>query len=293
MKKKVLITGIDSFTGNYLSIFLNNSNFDVYGTSLTGGNEKVYKCDLTQKEKIINIIKDLKPEYIINLAGISFVDHNNSSDFYRVNSIGAINILEACIAVKHRPNKIIMVSSASVYGNQELETLDEAIQCKPTNHYGASKLSMEFISRAFFDKLNIIIVRPFNYTGVGQSHNFLIPKIIKHFKNKSKIIELGNTNISREFNDIDFVCRSYLGLLECDDKSKVVNIASGRGIKLLNVIKQMNKIANYEINVSINQAFVRKNEINKLVGSPNLLFELIGEIEQKDFIFTLGEMYGE
>ena len=50
-------------------------------------------------------------------------------------------------------------------------------------------------------------------------------KIIKHYKNKSETIELGNIDITREFNDIEFVCKAYRGLLEADAKSKIVNIA--------------------------------------------------------------------
>ncbi|WP_416652710.1 NAD-dependent epimerase/dehydratase family protein [Candidatus Pseudothioglobus sp. Uisw_086] len=291
MKRKLLIMGIESFTGKHLSLFFKNLGYDVYGTSLANSSKKIYKCDITFKEKITEIIKDIEPDYLINLAGISFVAHNNNNDFYRINSVGAINILEACVKANHKPKKIIMVSSASVYGNQGVETLDESLYCKPINHYGASKLSMESVSSAFFQKLNILIVRPFNYTGIGQSDNFLIPKIINHYRNKSKTIELGNTNVSREFNDIEFICQVYRKLLVCDATSKIVNIASGRGVQLLSVIQHMNKIAKYEINLSINQSFVRKNEINNLVGSSDLLFDLIGVIEQKDFSLTLGEMY--
>ena len=104
-------------------------------------------------------------------------------------------------------------------------------------------------------------------------------------------IELGNIDITREFNDIKFVCKAYRRLLEADARSKVVNIASGRGVKLLSIIKHMDDIAQYKINVSINQSFVREHEIDNLVGSSKLLFDLIGEIDQKDFSLTLREMY--
>ena len=55
--KKVLITGIDSFTGVHLSSYLENSGYDVYGTSLSKSAEKKYKCDITNKEDILNILK--------------------------------------------------------------------------------------------------------------------------------------------------------------------------------------------------------------------------------------------
>ena len=291
MKRKVLITGIESFTGRHLSLFFKNLGYNVYGTSLVNSSKRVYKCDVTVKEKITEIIKDIKPDYLINLAGISFVAHNNNSDFYRINSVGAINILEACVKAEHKPKKIIMVSSATVYGNQEMEILDESLHCRPSNHYGASKYSMECLCSAYFQKLNILIVRPFNYTGIGQSIDFLIPKIISHYQNNSKTIELGNINVSREFNDVGFVCEAYKRLIESDTKSMALNLASGRGVQLLSVIQHMNKIAKYNIEVLVNQHFVRDNEINSLVGSPNLLFKFIGKVEQKDISITLRDMY--
>jgi nucleoside-diphosphate-sugar epimerase len=150
---------------------------------------------------------------------------------------------------------------------------------------------MEQMAKNYFDKLNIIITRPFNYTGVGQEEYFLIPKIVKHFKESKKVIELGNLDVIREFNDIEFVCEAYKRLLESDAKSKIVNIASNRGIKLLDVISMMQDIAGYEIDIKINPAFVRKNEIKKLTGDPKKLFSLIGKIEQKDFKDSLKEMF--
>jgi GDP-6-deoxy-D-talose 4-dehydrogenase len=184
-----------------------------------------------------------------------------------------------------------LASSATVYGNLGIEVLDESVCPKPTNHYGASKYAMECLANGYFNKLPIIITRPFNYTGIGQAEQFLIPKIIKHFKEKKDVIELGNLNVSREFNDIGYVCEVYKNLLECSSHSEVVNICSGRGIKLLDVIDIMNKISGYEISVEVNPAFVRKDEINTLTGSTKKLFKLIKDIEQKDFKLILEEIY--
>jgi len=288
---KILITGIDSFTGQHLSIFFENHGYDVYGTSLSSKSEKIFQCDITVKEQVSRIIKVIQPDYLIHLAGISFVAHNNNNQYYEVNTIGSINILDAMIEQNHYPKKIIMVSSANVYGNQKLEVLDESLYCSPVNHYGASKYAMECLCNEYFQNLNILVVRPFNYTGIGQSNDFLIPKIVSHFKKNAKTIQLGNVEVSREFNDIGFVCEVYKRLIESEVKSKILNIASGRGVQLLSIIEHMNQIANYEIQISINKRFVRSNEIHNLVGSCDLLFKLIGQIEQKDIGLTLRDMY--
>lgn len=288
--KKVLITGINSFTGVHLSSYLENSGYDVYGTSLVKSAEKQYKCDITNKKEILSALDTIKPDFFIHLSGISFATHGNPEDFYKVNTIGTANILDAFLELGLKPEKIIIASSATVYGNQGLEILDESMCPKPANHYGASKYAMECMAKNYFDKLPIIITRPFNYTGAGQADFFLIPKIVKHFKEKKDVIELGNLNVSREFNDVIYVCEVYKKLLECGSNGEVVNICSNIGIKLLDVIDMMNKLSGYEIEVKVNPEFVRKDEIKSLTGSTNKLFEMIGYVDQKDFKDTLRDI---
>lgn len=289
--KKVLITAIDSFTGLHLSSYLENSGYDVYGTSFFHTSAKKYKCDITKKEDVKNVLQQVAPDFIIHLSGISFTAHGNSEDFYKVNTIGTLNILDILLELNIHPSKIIIASSATVYGNQGIEVLDESLCPMPANHYGASKYTMECLAKNYFSQLNLIITRPFNYTGIGQEEHFLIPKIVKHFKEKKKEIELGNLDVSREFNDISFVCEVYKKLLESPVKSEILNICSNRAIKLLDVVDMMNKIAGYEIEVKVNPAFMRKDEINTLTGSPDKLYSLIGDVKQKEFEKTLREIF--
>lgn len=291
MTKKVLITGIEGFTGEHLAAYLEDSGYEVFGTSLFSQDAKIYKCDLTQRNHIRAVLQSCKPDYLIHLAGISFAAHENEVDFYRVNTIGTSNLLDAFLEMGHRPQKIVIASSATVYGDQSVLVLDETLCPKPINHYGASKYAMECLARGYGQKLPITIVRPFNYTGPGQSDSFLIPKIVKHYKQRAKSIELGNLDVVREFNDINFVCEVYKRLLEAESDVDVVNIASGRGIALLDVVEMMNSIAGYAIEVKVNPNFVRKNEIKHLTGSNKKLFDLVGEVDQCDFEDTLKRMY--
>ncbi len=289
--KKVLIFGIEGFTGVHLSQYLRMNQYEVFGSSYTGAKKNIFQVDITYKDDVLKVLQEMIPDYIVVLSGISFPAHGHNEDFYSINTIGAINILDALIHLNQSPKKIIMVSSATVYGNLGLKVLDESLCPKPANHYGASKYSMECMAKNYFSKLNIIITRPFNYTGIGQMENFLIPKIVKHFKENKKEIELGNLDVKREFNDINFICEVYEKLLSSKASSNIVNICSNRGIKLLDVIALMNEIAGYEIKISVNPAFVRKNEIKTLTGSSKKLFNLLGEIKQVEFKTTLRMMF--
>jgi GDP-6-deoxy-D-talose 4-dehydrogenase len=186
---------------------------------------------------------------------------------------------------------VIIASSANVYGAPDVEVLEESQCPAPVNHYACSKLAMEHMVRTWFSRLPIVITRPFNYTGPGQADHFLIPKIVSHFQQRAPFIELGNLRVSRDYSDIDDVIAAYVALLECDARSEIVNICSGRAIALLDVVAIMNKIAGYEIEVRVNPEFVRENEVPKLIGSPAKLRSLVDLPAPRPFADTLRRMY--
>jgi nucleoside-diphosphate-sugar epimerase len=289
---KVLITGINGFTGIHLKKYLIKQGFDVYGTVIDEVEQpKHLPCDITKKVQVDRVVFAVKPDYVIHIAAISFVDESNASLIYDVNVIGTENILQSLVENDVQPKKVIIASSATVYGNQGQEVLDEFMCPKPVNHYGASKLAMEHMVANYFNQFDIIITRPFNYTGVGQEDHFLIPKIVAHFKEGKREIELGNIHVAREFNDIHYVIDIYHKLLLCESSSAVVNLSSNKPIKLLDVIDMMNEIVGYDIEVKVNPAFIRENEIKSLAGSTERLAEIIDIKSRYSLKGMLQEMY--
>lgn len=292
--KRLLITGIAGFTGDHLARYFTALGYEVFGTTIDEPlNPNHIRCDLRDRDAIRSAVNQIQPTHVIHLAAISFVGESNTSLIYDVNVIGSCNLLDALAELPQAPQKVILASSATVYGDQGCEVLDESMCPRPVNHYGCSKLVMEQMASSYHSKFPIIITRPFNYTGPGQEGHFLIPKIVNHFKERKSIIELGNLHVEREFNDIRDVCEVYARLLNCDTQGETLNLCSGRGISLLSVIDIMNIMAGYEIEVRVNPAFVRPNEIKKLVGSTAILESIIGNIPSTDFKSTLYSMYEE
>lgn len=276
--KKVFITGINGFTGKYLSDYFKNNGFEVFGitnTNLTE-NEGVFTCNLLEKEKLADIIKKIQPTIVIHLAAISFVGHLNTTEMYSTNVIGTQNLLEVIKdEAKDSITKIILASSATVYGNQSDTELSESLCPNPVNHYGISKLAMEQIAKTYFNILPIIITRPFNYTAPEQHINFVIPKIANAFINKQVVLELGNTEVFREYNSIHFICECYYQLAISNFSSEIVNLCSGKTHSLKEIISIFSDLSNHSIDIQVNPAFVRKNEIFSLSGSPKKLNEMI------------------
>lgn len=291
--KKVLVTGIDGFTGKYLTNALKISGFKVIGLSdeITDADD-TYICNLLDKEKLHQVVAEIQPNYVVHLAAISFVGHNNIDDFYRVNVIGTENLLEALLILEKRPTKVLIASSANVYGNCEKSPILETQQPLPVNHYAISKVAMEFMARTYLDRLPLFFTRPFNYVGLGQTEAFVIPKLISHFVKKAEVIELGNLNVEREFNDVRFVCDAYLRLLDAAKPGEAYNICSGKPVKLSAVIALLTKMTGHSINVKVNPAFVRENEVHQLFGNPEKLSNTIGAIPQSTLKETLTWMLG-
>jgi nucleoside-diphosphate-sugar epimerase len=288
----VLITGKNGFTGHYMQALLEKEGFSTVGLSYGKNTFKGdISCDLLDKAALKSVIADIKPTHVIHLAALSFVMEENEEAYYRTNLFGTQNLLEALAALKTPPQKIVIPSSANVYGLLEADRLKESACPAPVNHYGMSKLAMEHMARTWFDRLPIVITRPFNYTGPGQDTRFLVPKIVDHFRRQQATIELGNINVSRDFLDVRDVVAVYLSLLNSSIHSEIINICSGTGMALQEIIHQMNKIAGYEINISVNPAFIRNTEISRLVGDNSKLKQLLKFSPQFTLEQTLQNMY--
>ncbi len=292
IKERVFITGINGFTGEHLERYLVKKDYDVYGTVFSKPKkDNHFYCDISDKNSISEIINKVRPKYIIHLAAISFVATEDQLKVYEVNVFGTLNLLDAVEKANYIPEKILIASSAVVYGAIEGE-IKESIIPSPINHYGNSKLVMENMVKPYFNKLNIIITRPFNYTGVGQEKHFLIPKIVLHFKEKKDKIKLGNINVYREFNDVRFVIESYFSLMKSEQKSLIVNVCSGKETNIKNILKTMECITGHKMEVEIAPEFIRKNEIKILKGSTEKINEVIGQFgETYTLKDTLKRMY--
>jgi nucleoside-diphosphate-sugar epimerase len=288
----VLVTGASGFTGRHMIAALKERGYRVVGL----GNaptpaDATIPCDVTDTAAVREAVAAAQADYVVHLAALSFVGHGDAEGFYRVNVLGTLNLLEALISQSSAPKKVLIASSANVYGTPAVEVIDESICPAPVNHYACSKLAMEHMVRTWFDRLPIIITRPFNYTGPGQDERFLIPKIVGHFMRGERVIELGNLEVSRDFSDVADVVAAYVALLESEATAITVNVCSGHATSLREVIAMMEKIAGYAIEVRVNPAFVRANEIPTLRGDNRLLRTLTHCALQTPLNTTLAKMY--
>ncbi|HCG94238.1 MAG TPA: epimerase [Halieaceae bacterium] len=278
---KVLVTGAEGFTGRYLQRELSKHGYECIGL----------KSDLLNKDAVLSEVVTVSPNYVIHLASISFTAEVDTNKIYNVNVVGSMNLLEALSQLKEPPDNVILASTAAVYGAAGKAVLDEEMAPAPVSHYACSKLCMEHMSKNYADLFPITIVRPFNYTGPGHGENFLIPKIVKAYKAGQTQIELGNLDVSREFNDVRDVCTIYRIIMSASPTLGVINICTGRSISLLRIIEIMDSVAGVKMRFKVNPMFVRDNEITNLSGNPSKLLAATGYKALYSIEDTLSWMY--
>ncbi|WP_334141210.1 GDP-mannose 4,6-dehydratase [Atlantibacter hermannii] len=278
--KRALVTGINGFTGRYVAAELSAAGYRVFGLgSGVCDDEDYFNVDLLDSNALNNVVDQIKPDVAIHLAAIAFVGHGDANAFYDVNILGTRNLLQALHQTGHSMDAVLLASSANVYGNSIEGQLDEATPANPANDYAVSKLAMEYMAKLWVDKLPIFITRPFNYTGVGQAENFLLPKIVKHYKEQSPTIELGNIDVWRDFTDVRALSKAYVQLVQARPQGEIINICSGRTYSLRKAVELCEKITGHHLEIKVNPAFVRANEVKTLCGDPTKLRSIIKQWE--------------
>ncbi|CAM4408168.1 GDP-mannose 4,6 dehydratase [Stenotrophomonas lactitubi] len=285
--QRVLVTGASGFTGRYVIERLRVAGCEVHDLSPGDAGAPV---NLLDRAAIKQRIAEVRPQRVVHLAAISFVAHGDADEIYRVNVVGTRNLLEALASLEQMPANVLLASSANVYGNAS-GVLDEQAPLSPQNDYAVSKMAMEAMAALWADRLPLTLVRPFNYTGVGQDEKFLIPKIVAHFRRGADVIELGNTDVSRDFNDVRGVAAAYEGLLAMDGSGQTYNVCSGQEHSLQEVIERMRRISGRDIEVKVNPAFVRANEVKSLRGDNGKLLAAVGPLPEFDLSETLRWIY--
>jgi nucleoside-diphosphate-sugar epimerase len=281
----VLVTGCSGFTGRYVVEALMQAGHSVIDAEGAGT-----RFDLTQPTTVSAVIRAARPEYVVHLAAVSFVGHGDAAAFYAVNTVGTANLLEAILAEGVDPRRVVIASSANVYGNANVEPIMESTPLAPVNHYAASKLAMEHVARIYSDRLPLVFTRPFNYTGVGQAESFLVPKLVAHFADRKPFVELGNLDVVRDFSDVRAVAQAYLRLLSAEVPEAVTNLCSGVGRSLRWVLQQLRELSGHDLEVRVNPAFVRASEVHRLVGSRSRMEATLGSLPFQDFRATLAWM---
>ncbi len=290
--ERVLITGGTGFTGRPLAARLRENGHEVVALSPDAGEAGALKIDLRDFDGLTRALAQSRPHAIVHLAGIAAMGHGNIGEIYSANVVGTANLFAALTAAKIAPRIVVVASSAQLYAATDANVpLAEDGPLAAKTHYAVSKRAAEEIAAIYSRQFPIIVTRPFNYTGPGQTTSFLVPKIVRHYAERRNEIRLGNLHLFRDFSDIGRVVEAYARLVSQSIDPTIVNICSGRAVQLADIVKIMEEISGHSLRLVSDPALRRDDEPRYIVGSPLRLEKLVGPLPNPEFRETLTRMY--
>jgi GDP-4-dehydro-6-deoxy-D-mannose reductase len=288
---RALITGGKGFVGQWLAAHLKDKGDEVTVIDL--------ETDVADGAAVRRVMADVVPDAIYHLAAMTHVGESwdDPSKVLRVNVLGTAEILAAARAVATNP-RVLVVSSAEVYGvvTPDQLPLDEGAPAEPASPYAASKLAAEAVALQAWRGYGqpVVVVRPFNHIGPGQSPNFFVPALAKRIveagRNGDRSLPVGNLTSRRDFTDVRDVVLAYRLLIECGQPGAVYNVCSGRDVAMSEVATQLLELAGADLTLETDPALLRPVDVPVLRGSADLLRAATGWQPQVPLATTLADV---
>lgn len=289
---KALITGAGGFVGPHLTRALESADDDVIGLDLRNG------PDLLDTKGWCDVIGRYAPDVIYHLAGWSDVSASwhDPAQTFRVNALGTLSVLEA--ATEAKTQRVLVISSADVYGTVKPTTgpITETQQVQPRSPYGVSKQSAEALGMQYHRAygLGVIIARPFNHLGAGQSPRFaasaFAAQIAMAEQQGGGQVTHGDLSARRDLSDVRDVVRAYRMLAEEGEPGQVYNVCSGTAVSMEAMLSMLIDRATVPISTSVDPARMRPVELPILQGSHRKLTDTTGWKPEFSLDQTLAEV---
>lgn len=299
--KKALITGITGQDGSYLAEFLLKKGYEVHGTirrSSTINTSRIdnliseyendgqlylYYSDLLDSSSISNLISNIEPDEIYNLAAQSHVavSFSNPTFTTQVGTLGSVTLLES---VRHlgSPSKFYQASSSEMYGGDYEGFLNEDSPFDPKSPYAVSKVFAHNLTKMYRETYDLFCVNGilFNHESPRRGETFVTRKVTKAVGRIAMGIQskltLGNLDASRDWGfSGDYVEAMYLMMQHKNAEDWVV--ATGETYTVRQFVQKAFKYADldWEEYVTTSEKYFRPNEVGYLLGDPSKAKKLL------------------
>ena len=284
---RILVTGARGFAGSHLMRRL-------------GERAVPADVDVLDADALREVVRAERPRAIVHLAAAASVSESweRGAEAWQVNAVGTVNLLDA-VAVEVPEARVLVVSTAEVYGAAEELPTPEDAPVAPLSPYGASKaaaeLACERSRRA--DRVAVLVTRSFPHLGPGQDERFAVGSWVLQVARAELagggVIQVGDLTVGRDFLDVRDVVRAYEALLDPAVAVGTYNIASGRVRELREVIELLVELAGCPIEVEQDPARLRPSDIPVICGDPSRLVETTAWSPQIPLEQTLADALDE
>ncbi len=280
---RVLVTGAEGFVASHLKPLLAANGHTVISTTRSIPAESqspfgpVVQLDLPCDDQVAAVLKEQKPDVVIHLAAMAAVGdcEANPESAYRANVEGTASLVRS-MALVCKQARFIFISTSNIYGpaKAEYQPIHEDLGGAPVNVYAWTKLAAESWLQVHASLLDSppTILRPFNHVGPGQSSIYALPGFAKQIVQIERgelepVVRVGNLKVRRDIMDVRDVVKAYLKVIESPQLSGTFNICSGEAFMLSDLLDQMAASASVPVEVAIDPARLRPNDLELLYGS--------------------------
>tara|TARA_B100000686_G_scaffold353824_1_gene461011 strand:+ start:77 stop:1114 length:1038 start_codon:yes stop_codon:yes gene_type:complete len=313
--KKVLITGVTGQDGSYLAKKLVDDGFEVFGTIRRGSTPKIGRLqhqdivdsiklvpvEVTEFSNVFRTIREIKPNFIYNLAAQSFVQDSflHPSWTSHVNYLGVLNFLEAInlIGLKTR---FYQASTSEMYGEVLGDPQDEFTPFNPASPYAVSKCAAHHLVKNYREAYGINCSSGilFNHESELRGREFVTRKITYQLaeftQGRVEPIQLGNLDSVRDWGYADDYVDAMILMASSNNPSDYV-VATNKVTTVRNFFEMSAKFAGYnpvfegsgssekcldkktgKVLSEVNDAFFRPKDVTYLRGDYSKINKELG-----------------
>jgi GDP-4-dehydro-6-deoxy-D-mannose reductase len=288
--KKCLITGCNGFVGSYLAEFLINRSVIVYGMvhrsreriAHLGDKIIIFECEILDKEKVQNVVSQVKPDLIFHLAAQSRVTSSwqDPEETFKVNILGTLYLLEAVRKLAADPVVVVVCSAAEYgyYGENE-PPIKEENEFRPLDPYAVSKVAQDLLARLYWQTygLRVIRVRPFNITGpgiTGDACSDFARGIVEIERGRRAALNVGDLDSVRDITDVRDAVEALWIVADKGTPGEVYNVGSGVGYRIGDLLDKLVRMSNGTVRVLQDDTKMRGSENLIQIGDNKKLCQL-------------------
>jgi GDP-4-dehydro-6-deoxy-D-mannose reductase len=291
------VTGADGFVGRYLVARLVREGHGVTAACRVGA--ELHEWPPAELRAAVQIVPfelddpatiraavDLRHDAVVHLAAVASVREarNDPGRAWIINAAGTARLLDAVLSVSVAGNRprMLIVSSAEVYGDGPATPRIESDPARPQSPYAASKVGAEVAALEAWRRtgLHVMIARPFTHIGPGQKPPFVVPSYMERLlaarSQTEARIPTGNLEPVRDLLDVRDVVGAYLMLLQAGAPGETYNIARGEGISLRDLFHRLAELIGVQAEPVPDPSLIRAEDIPYLVGDPRKLERTTG-----------------
>lgn len=289
---RILVTGDKGFVGQHALDYMAGS---------TGLSTFKSDIDIRDKKSILECLNNFQPDAVLHLAALSFVPDSFKSPeaTFEVNFLGTLRLLEA-LAETGFKGRFLYVSTGDAYGRVQKSELPirESRLLRPTNPYAVSKAATEALCFQWSQTgpFEIIMARPFNHIGAGQSSNFAISNFAKQIAEiaaglRPPLLSVGNIEATRDFTDVIDVVRAYGLMLANGKNGEIYNVCSGIERSIRALLLKLLGLSGVSAEIVTDAARYRPTDQPRVYGSYQKLKEQTGWNPEVSINETLLNLY--